>query len=94
MEIIDIFLGNATAQLEQLSQAVKEGNSDMVKLHAHSLKGAAANVEAAAIKEVAYEIERNATDTEGVSPLIEKLATEFNRFVETSSALKHGGRPR
>ncbi len=79
-EIIQLFLDHASGQLERLSQAVKDGKHDMVKLHAHSLKGAAANVEAAAMKEVAFEIERNAADAQNVGPLVEKLEAELSKL--------------
>ncbi len=79
-QITGLFLEHASGQVERLRQAVAEGNPTMVKLHAHSLKGAAANVEAMAMKEVAFEIEQNAADVRGIAPLIEKLEMEWGRL--------------
>ncbi len=79
-QIIELFIEHASGQVERLSQAVNESNPTMVKLHAHSLKGAAANVEAVAMREVAFEIERNAADLQIVAPLITRLETEWDNF--------------
>jgi len=52
----------------------------MVKLHAHSLKGAAANVEALAMRDVAFQIEQNAANLPNIAPLVEKLEIEWKKL--------------
>ena len=87
-QIIDIFLEHAPGQFERLHQAIREGNAAMVKLHAHSLKGAAANMEAAAMRDVALEIERHSADVRRVAPLVAELEGELHKLQRLLSSLR------
>jgi len=68
-ELISLYIRNLPEELEKLSEAVKTGNMKLVKQLAHRTKGAAANMSALAIFEIAAEMERAAgagdSDTPG-----------------------------
>ena len=59
-EVIAIFREDVVKRLESLSQAIDAGNSDDAQLHAHAIKGSAANVGATRIQELAEVMEREA----------------------------------
>jgi len=56
-EIIKGFLEDSLRQINILKEAVDNKNANVIHCQAHSLKGAAANISATALKELAYQIE-------------------------------------
>lgn len=76
-ELLQLYLQDAQARLTALQQAVVTGDWEMLQREAHQLKGASANVGAAAIQNLACTLEEAAktqSDLEQVPALVETLA--------------------
>ena len=56
-EILGEFLEDVPIKFTALKEALDNGNADMIQRHAHTIKGASANVGALALQEMAYQIE-------------------------------------
>jgi HPt (histidine-containing phosphotransfer) domain-containing protein len=56
-ELLELFRDDAPLQMHTLEQALQEGNLPVVERQAHTLKGAAANVGASAVRDAALGIE-------------------------------------
>jgi len=61
-KIVGAFLGEAPGQIEALRRELESGNADDARRLAHTLKGAAANISAGALRAVALEAERAARE--------------------------------
>lgn len=61
-EVALVFLESTRELLQQLDAAIAEGRVDAVRLNAHSIKGAAANIGADALAETAAVIENAGRD--------------------------------
>jgi two-component system sensor histidine kinase/response regulator len=61
-DVIAIFKEDVVKRLESLSAAIDAGNIDDTQLHAHAIKGSAANVGAVQIQELSEILERDARD--------------------------------
>ncbi|MGM0453301.1 MAG: Hpt domain-containing protein [Thermodesulfobacteriota bacterium] len=57
-DLAALFLDDADEKMDVLSAAISEGDADTIEKTAHSLKGAAANVSAYALRHLAYRIEQ------------------------------------
>lgn len=57
-QIVRGFLADIPKQIERLSQALSDNDSASVRLIAHSIKGAAANVDASILREIAWKLEQ------------------------------------
>ncbi len=81
-EITDVFLEDIPAQLEQLRQGLSDNDATLVQGQGHRIKGASANLQAEAMREVAYEIEIAGRDgkLDSALPLVAKLEQEFENF--------------
>jgi two-component system sensor histidine kinase/response regulator len=78
-EIIKGFIEDSLRQINILKEAVDSKNADVIHCQAHSLKGAAANISATVLKELAYQIEiaGQTKDLIKVASLIPKLDEQF-----------------
>jgi HPt (histidine-containing phosphotransfer) domain-containing protein len=78
-EIIKEFLEDSLSQIDTIKKALSNNNPKLVHRQAHSLKGAAANVSATALKKLAYQIEiaSKTGDMAKASSLISKLVEQF-----------------
>jgi two-component system, sensor histidine kinase and response regulator len=78
-EVIEEFLDDSSRQIDIIRESVKKGNAKELRYKAHSLKGAAANISAAALKEIAYKIEiaGEKGDLAHAAPLIPELDEQF-----------------
>ena len=56
-EILRIFLEDASVQMEKLKRSIEENDLLLVRQHAHTIKGASANIGANALKEAAFQME-------------------------------------
>lgn len=83
-EIIDVYIEDQDEMLKTLSAAFKAGDLASVELHAHSLKGAAANVGGQRVRAVAYEIEKAGREQQldAAHSHWSALEREAERFVE------------
>jgi PAS domain S-box-containing protein len=80
--ILDGFLSDVPVQVGRLRDFLSSGDAEGVRLQAHTLKGAAANISAAALSETALELEEmgktdRLDDALGVMP---RLETELQRL--------------
>ena len=55
--VLDGFLGELPKRIEALKQALEQNDAPVVRNQAHALKGAAANISAATLREAAYQLE-------------------------------------
>lgn len=91
--LLALFVTDFPFQLEALKKALREGEERAVERQAHTIKGAAANVEARALCGVAYAIETagKAGDLEAVRSLMIPLDREFARLTELLSQRNNSG---
>ncbi|HHN73889.1 MAG TPA: Hpt domain-containing protein [Acidobacteria bacterium] len=83
-ELLEIFLDDVPGRMEQLRSAIAAGQADEVASVAHSIKGAAANLSALAIRDTALNIETQARN-ENLSDapaLAGTLEVEIGRLTE------------
>lgn len=83
-EIIDVYIEDQEGMLKTLAAAFEAGDAASVELHAHSLKGAAANVGGQRVRAVSHEIERaaRANQLEVARSHWPVMQREAERFVE------------
>jgi HPt (histidine-containing phosphotransfer) domain-containing protein len=82
-ELIKIFLEDCPQRLQELDQAVKEGNASGVRQAAHSLKGMIAGFDAGSAHGLAAEMEGlgKAGDLSKALNLLSTLQLEFSRIM-------------
>ena len=80
-EITEIFLEDTPQRISELNQGLAAGDVSKFTRAAHSIKGSAANLGAAALRAVAEKLEHQSrTDgLAGVAPLVVEIKTEFSR---------------
>ena len=81
-ELLEIFLDDVPGRMEQLRAAIASGQAEEVASTAHSIKGAAANLSALAIRDTALNLETQGRggDLSQASALAEKLQGEIDRL--------------
>ena len=82
MEVLEGFIGNVTSQIKLIRQAISDGDAEVVRREAHSIKGGAANLTANDLSGIAFEIEnigKSGMLEEGIDSL-QKLEREFFRL--------------
>ena len=86
-DFIDMYTTQAPQRIEEISQALDEGDYARVMRIAHSLKGASGNLGAVAVAEVARRIELacQASEPEGVERMVEEIRA---RYAEADEALR------
>ncbi|MCF8118739.1 MAG: PAS domain S-box protein, partial [Deltaproteobacteria bacterium] len=77
--VIGVFLEDTPNQITTLREQVEQCSSDEAGAQAHKIKGAAANIGAEALREVAFEMEKagKAGDTETLTRLMPELENQF-----------------
>ena len=83
-ELLDIFLRNASAQMESLEESVTQENLKKVKCIAHSIKGSAGNIGAEVLQQSTLEVEVACakSDQEKLIDAVKKVQSEFNKLVD------------
>ncbi len=81
-EILGEFLKDVPRRFTALKEALDNDDAHSGQLHAHTIKGASANVGGDALSETAFEIEKagKAGDLETVKAFIPKLEAQFDRL--------------
>jgi PAS domain S-box-containing protein len=81
-QLVKAFLDDAPAQLSRLRQQIAEGDSSGARRQAHSLKGAAANLSAGALRAAAWRAEQAASAGQlaGLADCIAAMETEVEQF--------------
>ncbi len=69
IEVLNAFLENAETQTGTIRQAISDGDAEVVRKEAHSIKGGSANLTANTLSDIAYELER----TRGIRDFGRKL---------------------
>ncbi|MFK7927149.1 MAG: Hpt domain-containing protein [Myxococcota bacterium] len=89
-EILQMYESTAAMDVEELSQAVEDGNVDTVVRRAHAIKGASGNVGADAVMDVAGRIERAGRDgeLEQALALVPDLRAAFAETLAASQAYR------
>ena len=78
-EIVELFFENALDLVAAVKQAIEDNDAAEVRARAHALKGAAGNVGAPALQEVAFRIEK-AGDLEQAASLIPDIESGIDAF--------------
>jgi two-component system, sensor histidine kinase and response regulator len=81
-ELVALFIGDFPQQMEALINALKARDFRLIERRAHTIKGAAANIEARSINKVAQAMEKAGKDNDIdlALGLADELANEFNRL--------------
>ncbi len=96
-EMLQEFLEYAPKQLEKLAQAIERGDAKVVEREAHSIKGAAGNLGAKVLADLALQLEilGRTGNLTGAKEIIRKVRTEFDqlekyisRWLQLEGALK------
>ena len=84
-EIIDAFLEDTPQRIATLKEALGRRDASLVRREAHTLKGAAGNVSALALRELAVEAEKAgaAAELDKVASLIAKIEEQFEILKKT-----------
>ena len=90
--VFDTFLADMPLQIEALQVLLESGDAPASMRHAHSIKGAAANVGGERLRNVAAEMEKAARDEE-LTAVIDRMAELRARFLELQEAIKQEWRP-
>ncbi|NJD58865.1 MAG: hypothetical protein C3F13_00025 [Anaerolineales bacterium] len=79
IELIDTYNIETAALIEQLGQALTQGETTSFGRHAHSIKSSSASLGALAFSQQARELEMmgKANDLTGAAPKVEQLAADF-----------------
>jgi CheY-like chemotaxis protein len=88
--IVEGFIDDIPGQISKLKGYVQSSDAAAATRQAHTIKGAAANVGAAALREAAFELEEmgNANDMLGIARELPRLEAEFGRLQEVLRELK------
>ena len=83
-EVVDEFLSDIPRQIEKLKGALAAGDHRAAERQAHSIKGAAANVAAEALRAVASAMEEagKAGNMATVQAMVPQIESEFGRLRE------------
>jgi len=82
-EIVPIFLKDNGERLDKLSEVVESNDSGAIKFYAHAIKGAARNVGAVQLSDIASQLEcaGRENNLEVAVPLFDKLKTEVEKVI-------------
>ncbi len=89
MEVLEAFLRNVRTQIGTIRQAISDGDAEVVRNEAHSIKGGAANLTADELSSVAIELENIGKSgvLEGGIEALERLEKEFYRLENFARAI-------
>ncbi|MEI6213534.1 MAG: response regulator [Desulfuromonadales bacterium] len=76
------FANNSVTYLEALRQAIESADFEQVRIQAHTIKGASANIAAGRMRATAFALESLAREgkRDGMTELFERLEAEFQKF--------------
>jgi PAS domain S-box-containing protein len=82
-DIVPIFLNDNKERIERLTEAVEVGDAKTLKLYAHAVKGAAGNIGAIRLSDIAHRLEcaGREDDLAAAAPLFDALKTELEKVV-------------
>lgn len=90
-EILNVFIENTPKGLGLIQQAFDAGDADSLRLHAHTLKGSAANVGATLLAEQAKVVEMAAKEhqLEGLSDPIQSIEKTVSEVIKQLNNYKN-----
>jgi CheY-like chemotaxis protein len=82
-ELIGVFAGDFPDQIENLKEAIQKQDLKTLERRAHTIKGAAANVEARSLSRAAFAIEKAGKENnlDFAQKLVTDLEREFDKFL-------------
>ncbi len=88
-ELIEMFLEDAPERLDTIHRSIQDANAEEVSREAHGIKGAAANLSANQIRDIAREMESAGKDGDlsALTSLFQELRREFDRLAEFAKTL-------
>lgn len=89
-EVVSLFPNSVAQEIKNLENALMENNAEAARIHAHTIKGMAANISAERMKQVGFEIEKftKNRDISSAKALLNQLQEEKNLLL---SVLKNFG---
>jgi len=87
-ELIELFREDAPKQIEGLKQALETNDIPTATRHAHTLKGAASNISAPGVQNIASQMETACTaeNLEAVATQLPELQEQLDRFMAIAQA--------
>jgi HPt (histidine-containing phosphotransfer) domain-containing protein len=87
LEVLKEFIGNVKGQIGTIGRALADGNADVVRREAHSIKGGAADLTAARLSALAFELEKMGkfNTLEAAPGVLDDLTAELTRLEEFSA---------
>ncbi|HEX9745161.1 MAG TPA: Hpt domain-containing protein [bacterium] len=82
-ELIDLFIETSEGNIDELTRSLDHGDTDTSRRAAHTLKGAAGNVSASKVREIAAKIEEAISngDMDIAESMVDPLKSEFDNLV-------------
>ena len=92
-EIVEVFIKEVPGQINTLKRAAGDGDVELIQRTAHTIKGAAANVGAAALHEASrrLEVAASAAEWDAVESLLQRLESEYGELVWVVRATRFTG---
>ena len=86
---VTMFTGVTAGYLLALREAVEKGDRDQARIQAHTIKGAAANISAWRMREIADALETLSREerVEGAADLLHRLEQSFDEFCRETERL-------
>ncbi|GFO59704.1 hypothetical protein GMST_20290 [Geomonas silvestris] len=86
---VEMFTGVAAGYLEALREAVEKDDLEQMRIQAHTIKGAAANISARRMQQTAHELEQlaRAGESAGADRLLASLEERFAEFSAAAASL-------
>jgi histidine phosphotransfer protein HptB len=88
-EVLTLFQTDTDSRLRTLRSAVESGNRKVVRAEAHSLKGSAGQVGAAALADSCRQLELTAETCPDFTPLLQEIEARF-ALVSKAMAVEYG----
>jgi HPt (histidine-containing phosphotransfer) domain-containing protein len=79
-ELIDLFLADAPARMEEVARGLEHADWELLERAAHTLKSSSANMGARALSKICFEIERGAREgkVDGIAELVQSSRKAFS----------------
>ena len=91
-EVINGFIDNSIKQLEIISKAIENSDAETIAREAHSIKGAALNLAADMLADIALELENigKSGSLQVANDVLDRLRLEFDKVIEFNESLSTG----
>ncbi len=90
-KLMGIFVVDILKQVDLLEEAMQNSNYSDIKLYAHTIKGAAANLSASKVQKIAKDIELNSIDrVEELGTAVAEVIEIFKQYTQEKSSLQAG----